>query len=59
MGVRMSRTGREVGALGFTAYAGLHVVDALRGGETVWVSAAGICREPLAERLAGAARRVT
>ena len=55
----MSRTGREVGALGFTAYAGLHVVDALRGGETVWVSAAGICREPLVERLAGAARRVT
>jgi NADPH-dependent curcumin reductase CurA len=26
--------------MGLTAYAGLHVVDALKGGETVWVSAA-------------------
>ncbi|MFW6867735.1 NADP-dependent oxidoreductase [Nocardioides sp. CPCC 206347] len=29
-----------LGGMGLTAYAGLHVVDALRGGETVWVSAA-------------------
>lgn len=28
-----------LGGMGLTAYAGLHVVDALRGGETVWVSA--------------------
>lgn len=29
-----------LGGMGLTAYAGLSVVDALRGGETVWVSAA-------------------
>jgi NADPH-dependent curcumin reductase CurA len=29
-----------LGGMGLTAYAGLHVVDALQGGETVWVSAA-------------------
>ncbi|MFL6061634.1 MAG: zinc-binding dehydrogenase [Marmoricola sp.] len=29
-----------LGGMGLTAYAGLHVVDALKGGETVWVSAA-------------------
>jgi hypothetical protein len=29
-----------LGAMGLTAYAGLHVVDALRGGGTIWVSAA-------------------
>lgn len=28
-----------LGGMGLTAYAGLHVVDALKGGETVWVSA--------------------
>jgi NADPH-dependent curcumin reductase CurA len=29
-----------LGAMGLTAYAGLHVVDALDGGGTIWVSAA-------------------
>jgi NADPH-dependent curcumin reductase CurA len=29
-----------LGGMGLTAYAGLHVVDALRGGDTIWVSAA-------------------
>lgn len=29
-----------LGPMGLTAYAGLHVVDGLRGGETIWVSAA-------------------
>lgn len=29
-----------LGAMGLTAWAGLHVVDGLRGGETIWVSAA-------------------
>ena len=29
-----------LGGMGLTAYSGLHVVDALKGGETVWVSAA-------------------
>lgn len=29
-----------LGGMGLTAYAGLHVVEALQGGETVWVSAA-------------------
>ncbi|GAA1724345.1 NADP-dependent oxidoreductase [Aeromicrobium alkaliterrae] len=29
-----------LGAMGLTAYAGLHVVDGLSGGETIWVSAA-------------------
>lgn len=29
-----------LGGMGLTAYAGLHVVDGLTGGETVWVSAA-------------------
>ena len=29
-----------LGRMGLTAYAGLHVVDALKGGETVWVCAA-------------------
>jgi NADPH-dependent curcumin reductase CurA len=29
-----------LGGMGLTAYAGLHVVDALTGGDTIWVSAA-------------------
>jgi len=29
-----------LGGMGLTAYAGLHVVDALKGGDTIWVSAA-------------------
>jgi NADPH-dependent curcumin reductase CurA len=44
---RLDVTGAEpqwhlgpLGGMGLTAYAGLHVVDALKGGETVWVSAA-------------------
>jgi NADPH-dependent curcumin reductase CurA len=35
-----------------TAYAGLHVVDALRGGETVWVSAAAGAVGSLAVQIA-------
>jgi hypothetical protein len=38
--------------MGLTAYAGLHVVDALRGGETVWVSAAAGAVGSLAVQIA-------
>ena len=41
-----------LGAMGLTAYAGLHVVDALRGGETVWVSAAAGAVGSLAVQIA-------
>ena len=38
--------------MGLTAYAGLHVVDALKGGETVWVSAAAGAVGSLAVQIA-------
>jgi NADPH-dependent curcumin reductase CurA len=41
-----------LGGMGLTAYAGLHVVDALRGGETVWVSAAAGAVGSLAAQIA-------
>ena len=41
-----------LGAMGLTAYAGLHVVDALRGGETIWVSAAAGAVGSLAVQIA-------
>ena len=41
-----------LGGMGLTAYAGLHVIDALRGGETVWVSAAAGAVGSLAVQIA-------
>ena len=41
-----------LGGMGLTAYAGLHVVDALKGGETVWVSAAAGAVGSLAVQMA-------
>lgn len=41
-----------LGGMGLTAYAGLHVVDALKGGETVWVSAAAGAVGSLAAQIA-------
>jgi NADPH-dependent curcumin reductase CurA len=41
-----------LGGMGLTAYAGLHVVDALKGGDTVWVSAAGGAVGSLAVQIA-------
>lgn len=41
-----------LGGMGLTAYAGLHVIDALRGGETVWVSAAAGAVGSLAVQMA-------
>lgn len=41
-----------LGGMGLTAYAGLHVVDALKGGETVWVSAAAGAVGSLAVQIA-------
>ena len=41
-----------LGGMGLTAYAGLHVVDALEGGETVWVSAAAGAVGSLAVQIA-------
>ena len=41
-----------LGGMGLTAYAGLHVVDALKGGETVWVSAAAGAVGSLASQIA-------
>jgi NADPH-dependent curcumin reductase CurA len=41
-----------LGGMGLTAYAGLHVVDALEGGETVWVSAAAGAVGSLAAQIA-------
>jgi NADPH-dependent curcumin reductase CurA len=41
-----------LGGMGLTAYAGLHVVDALHGGETVWVSAAAGAVGSLAVQIA-------
>ena len=41
-----------LGGMGLTAYAGLHVVDALAGGETVWVSAAAGAVGSLAAQIA-------
>jgi NADPH-dependent curcumin reductase CurA len=41
-----------LGGMGLTAYAGLHVVDALRGGETVWISAAAGAVGSLAAQIA-------
>lgn len=41
-----------LGGMGLTAYAGLHVVDALRGGETVWISAAAGAVGSLAVQIA-------
>jgi NADPH-dependent curcumin reductase CurA len=41
-----------LGGMGLTAYAGLHVVGALRGGETVWVSAAAGAVGSLAVQIA-------
>lgn len=41
-----------LGGMGLTAYAGLHVVDALRGGETIWVSAAAGAVGSLAAQMA-------
>lgn len=41
-----------LGGMGLTAYAGLHVVEALRGGETVWVSAAAGAVGSLAVQIA-------
>ncbi len=38
--------------MGLTAYAGLHVVDALEGGDTVWVSAAAGAVGSLAAQIA-------
>ena len=41
-----------LGGMGLTAYAGLHVIDVLRGGETVWVSAAAGAVGSLAVQIA-------
>lgn len=41
-----------LGGMGLTAYAGLHVVEAMRGGETVWVSAAAGAVGSLAVQIA-------
>jgi NADPH-dependent curcumin reductase CurA len=41
-----------LGGMGLTAYAGLHVIDALGGGETVWVSAAAGAVGSLAAQIA-------
>ena len=41
-----------LGGMGLTAYAGLHAVDALEGGETVWVSAAAGAVGSLAVQIA-------
>jgi NADPH-dependent curcumin reductase CurA len=41
-----------LGGMGLTAYAGLQVVDALKGGETVWVSAAAGAVGSLAVQIA-------
>jgi NADPH-dependent curcumin reductase CurA len=41
-----------LGGMGLTAYAGLHAVDALKGGETVWVSAAAGAVGSLAAQVA-------
>jgi hypothetical protein len=41
-----------LGGQGLTAYAGLHVVDALKGGETVWVAAAAGAVGSLAAQIA-------
>ena len=41
-----------LGGMGLTAYAGLHVIEALRGGETVWVSAAAGAVGSLAVQIA-------
>ena len=41
-----------LGGMGLTAYAGLHVVDALQGGETIWVSAAAGAVGSLAVQIA-------
>ena len=41
-----------LGGMGLTAYAGLHVVGALEGGETVWVSAAAGAVGSLAAQIA-------
>ena len=41
-----------LGGMGLTAYAGLHAVDALKGGETVWVSAAAGAVGSLAVQIA-------
>jgi hypothetical protein len=41
-----------LGGMGLTAYAGLHVVDAMKGGETVWVSAAAGAVGSLATQIA-------
>jgi len=41
-----------LGGMGLTAYAGLHVIDALDGGETVWVSAAAGAVGSLAAQIA-------
>ncbi len=41
-----------LGGMGLTAYAGLHVVDGLTGGETVWVSAAAGAVGSLAAQIA-------
>jgi hypothetical protein len=41
-----------LGGMGLTAYAGLNVVDAMKGGETVWVSAAAGAVGSLATQIA-------
>ena len=41
-----------LGGMGLTAYAGLHVVDALKGGDTVWISAAAGAVGSLAVQIA-------
>jgi NADPH-dependent curcumin reductase CurA len=41
-----------LGGMGLTAYAGLEVIDALKGGETVWVSAAAGAVGSLAVQIA-------
>lgn len=41
-----------LGGMGLTAYAGLAVIDALRGGETIWVSAAAGAVGSLAVQIA-------
>jgi NADPH-dependent curcumin reductase CurA len=41
-----------LGGMGLTAYAGLHLVNALKGGETIWVSAAAGAVGSLAVQIA-------
>jgi NADPH-dependent curcumin reductase CurA len=41
-----------LGGMGLTAYAGLHLIDALKGGETVWISAAAGAVGSLAVQIA-------